>query len=563
MSNEFSQLNLHPSLVQAVTALGYTEPTPIQIDVIPLLVAGHDVIGQAQTGTGKTAAFALPILQTLSPEAEGIQSLILAPTRELALQVAQSFEEYGRYLKVSVLAVYGGQAYDRQIRQLRRGVDVVVGTPGRLLDLMERKVLDLSTVRTVVLDEADEMLSMGFVEDIEAILQATPATRQTALFSATLPPAIRSLANNYMHEPKSVTVQRKQLTVSAIEQRYYLINESDKLAALTRLFEMEPITSSIIFVRTRISAGELANELSVRGFPAEGLHGDLSQEAREQVLNRFRQNQIKVLVATDVAARGLDIDDISHVFNFDLPLDPEVYVHRIGRTGRAGKSGLAISLVTPAEQWRMRKIEAFTKQSITRTALPTIEEILARREAELLEKMTVWLRRGRYTRERELVTNLVEAGHDPWEVAAAALKVARAEEKQRPIAQVSEVREMRESRNSRDRDNRGRREPRRTVDHANQGQSNRAAAGRKVAKTSHEEGMVRLLLDAGKAQGIRPNDIVGSIAFHADIPGHTIGAIHIRDHHTLVDVPEQFVAQVLAKANDYRIRQHSIKVERA
>lgn len=555
MNTEFAQLNLHPQLVQAVTALGYTAPTQIQADVIPLLLAGTDIIGQAQTGTGKTAAFALPILQNLDPEAGTVQSLVLAPTRELALQVSQAFEEYGKFLNVKVLAVYGGQAYDRQIRALRRGVDIVVGTPGRLIDLMDRNVLDLSAVRTVVLDEADEMLSMGFVEDIETILKTTPATRQTALFSATLPPAIRSLANTYMRDPQSVTVQRKQLTVSTIEQRYYLINEHDKLAALTRLFEMEEITSSIIFVRTRISAGELANELTVRGFPAEALHGDLSQDAREQVLNRFRQNQIKVLVATDVAARGLDIDDISHVFNFDLPLDPEVYVHRVGRTGRAGKSGLAITLVTPAEQWRMRKIEAFTKQPVLRMPLPTIEEIQARREGELLEKMGMWLRRGRYTRERELVATLVEAGHDPLEIAAAALKVARSEEKQRPIPQVSEVKEVRDTRN--------RREPRRTVDHAGAGRANRQGAGRKSPQRSHETGMVRLLLDAGKAHGIRPNDVVGSIAYHADIPGHTIGAIHIQDQHTLVDVPEQFVAQVLAKSNNYRIRQHAIKVERA
>ncbi len=555
MNTEFSQLGLHPQLVQAVTELGYTAPTPIQADVIPMLLAGHDVIGQAQTGTGKTAAFALPILQNLNPEAAGVQSLILAPTRELALQVSQAFEQYGRHLNVKVLAVYGGQAYDRQIRNLRRGVDIVVGTPGRLLDLMDRKVLDLSLVRTLVLDEADEMLSMGFIEDIETILKATPETRQTALFSATLPPAIRNLAGSYMRDPQSVTVQRKQMTVSSIEQRYYLINESDKLNALTRLFEMEAITSSIIFVRTRISAGDLANELNSRGFPAEALHGDLSQEAREQVLNRFRQNQIKVLVATDVAARGLDIDDISHVFNFDLPLDPEVYVHRIGRTGRAGKSGLAISLVTPAEQWRLRKIEAFTRQPIVRAPLPTIEEIQARREAELLEKMTVWLRRGRFTREREMVASLVEAGNDPLEIAAAALKLARADEKQRPIPQVSEVREVRDTRN--------RREPRRTVDHANAGRTHRQGTGRKPGQASHENGMVRLLLDAGKAQGIRPNDVVGSIAYHADIPGHSIGAIHIQDQHTLVDVPEEFVAQVLAKANAYRIRQHRIKVERA
>jgi ATP-dependent RNA helicase DeaD len=575
MNTEFSELNLHPQLVQAVTALGYTSPTQIQTDVIPLLLAGNDVIGQAQTGTGKTAAFALPILQNLDPEAVGIQSLILAPTRELALQVSQAFEEYGRYRKVKVLAVYGGQAYDRQIRELRRGVDVVVGTPGRLIDLLDRKVLDLSEVRTVVLDEADEMLSMGFVEDIETLLKATPEERQTALFSATLPPAIRSLAGNYMRDPKSVTVQRKQLTVSTIEQRYYLVNESDKLAALTRLFEMEELTSALIFVRTRISAGELANELTGRGFLAEGLHGDLSQDAREQVLNRFRQNQIKVLVATDVAARGLDIDDISHVFNFDLPLDPEVYVHRIGRTGRAGKSGLAITLLTPGEQWRMRKIEGYIKQPVIRTTLPTVEEIKLRRETELLSQMEIWLRRGRYQRERELVAKLVESGFDASEIAAAALKVARGEEKQRPIPQVSEVREVRDSRNHRDSNRRdsgsrdsGRRdsqhrEPRRMVDHSEAGRSKQSGAIRKPGNTSHEAGMVRLLLDAGKAQGIRPNDIVGSLAYQANIPGNTIGAIHIQEQHTLVDVPEQFVAQVLAKGSDYHIRQYPIKMERA
>jgi len=555
MNNEFTDLNLHPQLVQAVTALGYTTPTQIQLDVIPLLMAGHDVIGQAQTGTGKTAAFALPILQNLVTGTGAVQSLILAPTRELALQVAQAFEQYGKYQQTTVLAVYGGQAYDRQIRQLRRGVDIVVGTPGRLLDLIKRRVLDLSAVRTVVLDEADEMLSMGFIEDIEAILKETPNGRQTALFSATLPPAIRSLSSSYMHDPKSVTVQRKHLTVSSIEQRYYLVNESDKLAALSRLFEVEEITSALIFVRTRVSAGELANELGVRGFPAEALHGDLSQEAREHVLNRFRQGQVKVLVATDVAARGLDIDDISHVFNFDLPLDPEVYVHRIGRTGRAGKSGLAISLLTPAEQWRMRKIETYTRQPTVRMTLPTVDEILKRRETQLVSQMEVWLRRGRYQREREIVAELVEAGHDPAEIAAAALKLARGEEKQRPISAISEVREQRDSR--------GRREPRRDGGNANAPAYNRREPSRKVGRSSHEQGMVRLSLGAGKAHGIRPNDIVGSIAYHANIPGNTIGAIHIEDQHTLVDVPEQFVAQLLAKASEYRIRQQLITVERA
>ncbi len=569
---EFSNLNLRPELVQTVAALGYEEPTPIQQQVIPALLGGQDVIGQAQTGTGKTAAFALPILNALSATDRGIQSLILAPTRELAQQVAQAFTDYSQKMPVTVLAVYGGQAYDGQIRTLRRGVDIVVGTPGRLIDLMKRKVLDLSNVRTLVLDEADEMLSMGFIDDIETILQATPAERQTALFSATLPPEIRRLANKYMRDPQSIAIQRKELTVAAIEQRYYMINERDKLAALTRLFEIEEIVSALIFVRTRMSAGALANELTVRGFPSEAIHGDLSQDARDAVLNRFRQNQIKVLVATDVAARGLDIDDISHVFNYDLPLDAETYVHRVGRTGRAGRSGIAISLVTPAEEWRMHRIEKYTRQPATRAELPTVDEILAKRERQLVEQLEIWLRRGRYHRESELVAQLAEAGHDPWQIAAAALKVARGEEKQRPVAHISEVKSTRDRGGSRPNDGRrerssngsGRRDERFNEHRGPRAErGDRANGNRPASRESHEDGMVRLSLNAGKTHGVRPNDIVGTIAYHANIPGKTIGAIRIQQDHTLVDVPEQFVQQVLAKSNSYRIREHTVAVARA
>ncbi|MDY6835479.1 MAG: DEAD/DEAH box helicase [Chloroflexota bacterium] len=447
MSNEFNQLNLHPQLVQTVFDLGYTTPTPIQCAAIPMMLAGHDVIGQAQTGTGKTAAFALPILQTLSPGQRCILSLVLVPTRELSMQVSQVMCDYGRKRGVSVLAVYGGQPYSRQIGRIRQGVDIIVGTPGRVLDLIRQKALDLSSVRTVVLDEADEMLSMGFIEDIEAILNETPSSRQTALFSATLPPAIRGLANRYMRDPQSVTMQQKHVTVSTIEQRCYLVNGSDKLAALTRLLEVEEIASALIFVRTRVGTNELANELTMRGFPVEALNGDLSQNVREQVLNRFRRNHTNMLVATDVAARGLDIDDISHVINYDLPQDPELYVHRVGRTARAGKAGMAISLLTPKERWHLRNIEAFTRQKITRVALPTVEEIEMRRKEQLVEQMLVRLRRGRYRKEREIVAELGNAGYDPVEIAAAALKLARTEEGQRPIAPITEVNEVRSRRN--------------------------------------------------------------------------------------------------------------------
>lgn len=544
MTNEFSQLNLHPQLVQAVTELGYTTPTPIQSGVIPVMLAGEDVIGQAQTGTGKTAAFSLPILHKLSAGEDHVQALVVAPTRELALQVARAMHEYGRVREARVLPIYGGQPYGRQIGRLKRGVDIVVGTPGRLLDLMKQKVLDLSRVRTVVLDEADEMLSMGFIEDIEAILKQTADNRQTALFSATMPPEIRRLADQYLHHPQSITIQRKQLTVATVEQRYYLVNQVDKMAALTRLFEVEPLTRALVFARTRLGTGDLANELSVRGFQAEVLNGDLSQDAREQVLNRFRRDQIKVLVATDVAARGLDIDGISHVFNFDIPLDPEVYVHRIGRTARAGNTGIAISLLTPKEVWRLRKIERYARQKIERATLPTIADIQAHREGLLLQKMDMWLKRGRCSRERELVQALVAEGHDPVEIAAVSLKLARAEEKQRPIPRLSEVEEIRP------RERRQRRNGRQ--------QRNGRARGQRA----HEKGMVRLLLNAGKEHGIRPNDVVGTIAYHADIPGSTIGAIRIQPRQTMVDVPERFVTQVLDKSGKYKIHRRAIEVER-
>jgi ATP-dependent RNA helicase DeaD len=544
VTTEFNQLGLHPQLVQTVVDLGYISPTPIQSAVIPTMLAGQDILGQAQTGTGKTAAFSLPILHNLQPDQKHVQCLVLAPTRELAIQVTEAMYQYGRQMGVRVLAVYGGQPYARQIGRLRKGVDVVVGTPGRLLDLIEKQALDLSGVSTVVLDEADEMLSMGFIEDIESILTETPPARQTALFSATLPQPIRKLADKYMHNPQSFTMGRKEIMVDTIEQRYYLVNESDKLAALTRLFEVEPITSALIFARTRLGTGELANELTVRGFPAEVLNGDLSQEARERVVDRFRHHQIKVLVATDVAARGLDIDDISHVFNYDLSEDSEVYVHRVGRTGRAGKSGVAISLITPKEQWRLRRIESFTKQTITRSTLPTAKEIHEYREGELLEQMNIWLRRGRCQRERELVAQLAEMGHDPAEVAAVALKLARAEEKQRPIAPVSAVEEM-----SSRKDNRF-------------GRQKNARNGSRQSGMSDEQGMVRLSLNTGKADGIRVNHIVGTLAAGANIPGRALGKIRIQERHTLVDVPEQFVGKVLAKKGAYRIGKNSVTVER-
>jgi ATP-dependent RNA helicase DeaD len=406
--------------------------------------------------------------------------------------------------------------------------------------LIEKGELDLTLVSTVVIDEADEMLSMGFIKDIEDILGTIPSERRTALFSATISPEITRMSKTYMNSPQSISIKSKHLTVDAIEHRYCLVNKDEKLAALTRLFEVEDITRALIFVKTRIGTSDLVNELMGRGFPAEALNGDLNQQTREQVLNRFRRNQITVLVATDVAARGLDIEDISHVFNYDLPGEPELYVHRVGRTGRAGKTGIAISLLTAKEQWHLHRIEGFTKQQMTRIQIPTTEEIEEYREAQLMKQMTVWLQRGRCQKELQMANNLAEMGHDPLQIAAIALKIARAEEKQRPIAAVSEVREGNP------------RKARQVIKRVRNGN------GHNGGKVSHEDGMVRFTLSAGKSHGIRPADIVGTIAYNADIPGSTIGEISILDKHTLVDIPQQYAEQALAKASKFRIRKNAV-----
>ncbi|MDL1927011.1 DEAD/DEAH box helicase [Anaerolineae bacterium AMX1] len=547
MTTDFSSLNLRDEILQAIAQLGYTEPTPIQAGMIPLMLTGADVIGQAQTGTGKTAAFALPILHNFTPQ-KNPQALILAPTRELALQVANSITEYGKGMRVRVLAVYGGQPYSPQINALRRGVDIVVGAPGRLNDLLERGALHLNEIKTLVLDEADEMLNMGFIEDVEKILSTTPPGRQTALFSATLPARIRALADRFMRDPQAVTIKRATLTLASTEQR-------DKLSALTRLFETEPIHSALIFARTRAETAALANELVVRGIPAEAIHGDLDQHARERVLGRFRSNQLKVLVATDVAARGLDIENISHVFNYHLPDDAEVYVHRIGRTGRAGKSGVAITLLSPRERRRMREVEALTKQPVTRMELPTREDILKHREGKLVETLKVWLGRARYKRELEIVNQLVAEGFDPVAIAGAALKMARGDEKQRPIAEVAEVTD--ERRKKKDEGERREKPERRE-------RSDGAARSKRVrGEASHEAGMVRLRAKVGKVHGVRPNDVVGTIAFHADIPGYTIGKIRIEPKVTFVDIPEESLDKALAKNEEYRIGKHKFILEKA
>jgi ATP-dependent RNA helicase DeaD len=565
MTTEFTHLDLDQELEQAVSDLGYSTPTQVQDQVIPLLLEGKDVIAQSETGSGKTAAFALPILQNLETgiSPRSVQALILAPTRELAIQVADAIGKYGQHLNVEVMAVYGGQRYDTSKRRIRDGVDVIVGTPGRLQDLMGQGLLDLSNVQTVVLDEADEMLSMGFIEDIENILSQTPSDRQTALFSATMPKSIRDLADQYMHEPETVMILKKQMTVATTEQRFYLVNEKDKLAAMTRIFEVEEVGATLVFTRTRAGSGKLAADLIQRGFAAEALNGDLAQEARIHVLNRFRSGQVKVLVATDVAARGLDIEGISHVVNYDIPNDPEAYVHRIGRTGRAGREGVAISLVTPRDRFHLTRIERYTKQKIDQAQLPGEAQVYAHREDKLVHKLTVWLERDRAKREQEIVEQMMAEGHDPVRIAAAALKMARVEEHQRPVEKIDEVdmsERSRGSRRERSIESKGKgKKSRQPMEH----QSRPSRAGRSTI-TTVEEGMVRLSIGRGRQHGIRPGEVVGTIASCANIPGSAIGKIMIQDNETMLDVQEEYVSRVLGHTGSYSFRDYkNVTIKRA
>jgi ATP-dependent RNA helicase DeaD len=558
MLDTFEALGLRAELVRAVSELGYETPTPIQVGAIPALLEGRDVLGQAQTGTGKTAAFALPMLQRLDPTVRAVQAIILAPTRELASQVAEATTNYARHIGMRVVAIYGGTSYNRQLKQLASGAQIVVGTPGRTLDLIKQGSLDLTHVRYLVLDEADEMLSMGFIEDVEAIMAATPAERQTALFSATMPDEIVRLIRKYMREPERVSIARKTLTVTETEQRYYTVYEEDKLAALGRLLETEDITGALVFTRTKIGAAQLAEAMLSRGYPAEALHGDLNQEARETVLRRFRNGQLQILVATDVVARGIDIQGVSHVFNYDMPYDPEDYVHRIGRTGRAGRTGIAISLVTPRERRWLRSIESFTKQRMNQGVMPTIEQVMIRRDERFKEALGQRLEQGELDNEIALIEQMMAEGLHLGDIAAAAIRMARAQDAQRPIAQVREVRDERRERSFEDRRGGGRYRDERG-DRGDRGERPRFDKGPRP----YEPGMVRLQLNLGRAHGIQPGDIVGAIASEAGIPGRSIGAIDIRSHETFVDVKDTHVDRVLRSMERGTLRGQPIRLVRA
>ncbi|HMD90690.1 MAG TPA: DEAD/DEAH box helicase [Anaerolineaceae bacterium] len=558
MVSDFEDLGLSPQYIQAIEQLGFEQPTPIQQAAIPALLGGHDVVGQAQTGTGKTAAFGLPMLQKIQPGKGKVQAVVLAPTRELAIQVAEAIGKLGQHTQVRILPVYGGQSYQVQIQQLKRGVDVVVGTPGRMLDLIEKKLLDLSQVSYLVLDEADEMLAMGFIEDVETILAQMQGERQTSLFSATLPDAIRKLAAKYMKDSQEIRTSPKQITVAETEQRFCQVRQDKKISALGRFLEVEEVTSALIFARTKLRAQELADELNRRGYPAESLHGDLNQARREFVLDRFRNHTIKLLVATDVAARGLDIENVSHVFNYDVPADAEDYVHRIGRTGRAGRKGIAVTFLTARERYLVNQFEAFTRQKMTEIQIPTREEVLSRRDDRFIKRLTGRLASGKISRERGLIAKLTEANIDLVEIAAAAIQLARAGEIELPkeeiLAAAVEQKSARISKRKfveeaiEEPFRAGRKSKKAPAGVGQLAQADALSKAGRYNKRNGEAGMVRLKMNLGGDNGLRPSDVVGAIASEVGIPGRAIGVIDIRKDYTFVDVSEKHVHQVLQES---------------
>ena len=567
----FSSLGLSPRVLEALVTLGYEEPTPVQREAIPPLLAGRDVLGQAATGTGKTAAFALPLLHVLTPDAaprERTVALVLVPTRELAMQVAEAVHRYGKALGVVALPIYGGAAMETQLRALKRGVDVVVATPGRALDHIRRRTLRLDSVKIVVLDEADEMLDMGFAEDLEAILQATPVERQTALFSATLPPRITEIAKKYLRNPVRVRIDRGMVPAGSspkVRQTAYIVSRAHKMETLGRVLDIEQPTSAIVFCRTRTEVDELTETMNARGYRAEALHGGLSQEQRDRVMKKFRANTTDLLIATDVAARGLDVQHVSHVVNYDVPSAADAYVHRIGRTGRAGREGVAITLAEPREHRLLRNIEHATKQKIDIATVPTVADLRARRLELTRASLRETILAGGLDAFRVVVDSLAQE-FDVMDVAAAAVKQADARDGGAPQEEIPSptVRPERAARSdrpvNRDRPSRGDREvPRPGYDRP--ADAERAKNGKRERPKQDWE-VARLYIGAGRKAKIRPGDLVGAIANETGLDSRAIGSIQIADRFSLVEVPEASADAIIEVLRTTTIKGKKVSVHR-
>ena len=621
----FSSLGISDEMLQAVTDMGFTSPSPIQAEAIPPILAGRDVIGQAQTGTGKTAAFGIPALESIDVQDRSVQALILCPTRELALQVADEIRKLAKHKRgIRIEAIYGGDSIDRQIRSLKSGVHIVIGTPGRVMDHMERNTLKLGNVKMMILDEADEMLDMGFREDIESILEDMPQERQTILFSATMSKPILQITQKFLQDPVLVKVVKKELTATNIEQVYFEVKPKAKVEVMCRLIDMYDLKLLLVFCNTKRKVDEIVEDLQIRGYQAEGLHGDLRQAQRNNVMSKFRSGTTSILVATDVAARGIDVDDVDAVFNFDIPLDEEYYVHRIGRTGRAGKSGRAFSMVGRDEKYRFREIQAYTKVRVDKGVIPSFEDIVGVRKARFIEQVQQTIKESKdLNLYEDTLTQLQHAGFSNEQIVSALVKRSMGLEKnefadQNLGLEDDRRREERGRGEGSGRFDRGRGESSGRFDRGGRGEGQSRFGGRndgpsdrggygnrdrgdgpdrgtgrfsregdarprfnrnegdarpdragkpyfdrddKRVPREREANMTRLMVSVGRRDFIRPGDIVGAIAGEANVPGSSIGSIDIFDKFTYVDVPKDIANRVVDAMEGNTIKGHRVNVE--
>jgi len=556
---KFADLGLAAPILKTLEEIGYETPSPIQEKAIPVLLAGGDILGTAQTGTGKTAAFALPILSKIDIRQKDPQVLVLAPTRELAIQVAEAFQTFSRGIKgLHVLPVYGGSEYGTQIRALKRGVHVVVGTPGRVMDHIKKGTLKLDTLTCMVLDEADEMLRMGFIDDVEWILKHTPKNRQIALFSATMPKEVHRIANTYLQNPTEVIIKQKAATASLIDQKYWLVSGLHKLDALTRILEAEEFDGIIIFVRTKTATVELAEKLEARGYAAAALNGDIAQNQRERIVDHLKKGKLDILIATDVVARGLDVDRISHVINYDIPYDNESYVHRIGRTGRAGRSGTAILFVAPRERRLLRSIEATTKKTIPQMELPTAQEINSTRITRFKDKIVDAAQGSNLDFFQKMVEAIESENNIPAiEIAAGLAKLLQGDVPffldEKPIKQKAfDDRDQGDSR-GRGRD----RAPR------NKGERIERGGARSRRQTPPNEGMTRFRIEVGREHGVKPGNIIGCIANEAGLDGEFIQKLNIEDNFSTIDLPADMPKAVINELKSAWVCGQQLKINPA
>ena len=562
----FADLNLSREVLENLSAIGYEKPTPIQAEIIPHVLSGRDVIGQAQTGTGKTAAFALPLLSNVDTKQKKPQILVLTPTRELAIQVATAFESYSPLIKgFKVLPIYGGQNYNVQLSQLRSGVQVIVGTPGRIMDHLRRGTLKLDELSSLVLDEADEMLRMGFIDDVEWILDKTPESRQIALFSATMPPEIKRIATNYLDDPKLISIKSKTSTSTNVKQSFLLLNQSQKQNALARILETSVEESAIIFVRTKLATVDICDFLKSKGIQSEALNGDIQQRVREKIIDKAKQGRVKVLVATDVAARGLDIENITHVINYDIPFDTETYIHRIGRTGRAGRKGEAILFITPKEKRLLFSIERTTKQNIVQYELPSVDDINAQRVEKFISRIESSINPERNKQYYDIIRdNELLSRFDQEDLVASLMAMSQGRDsllipEDTSFSLTLHRDEGRGDRNSRDRGGRDRDRNSRDRSGRDRDRNSRDRGGR---ERNHEvpENMQRYRIEVGRAHDIMPKNIVGAIANETGISSSQIGHIKLFDQFSTVDLPKDLSKEVFEHLQKTRVGGEAMKL---